>query len=70
MTVVLLNLGPDHHNHVDKHQEVDNHDDDHGDPDEPGAVPQVHPAVVVQVHKAEERVGYDGETWKTPAQAA
>ena len=70
MTIVLLNLSPDHNDDVNKHQEVDNHDDDHRDPDKPGAVTQVHPAVGVQVHKAEERVGDDGEARETPAQAA
>ena len=70
MTIVLLNLGPYHHDHVDKHQEVDNHDDDHRDPNKPGAVTQIHPAVGVQVHEAEDRVGDYGKAGETPAQAA
>ena len=69
MTKVLLNLGPYHDDHVDKHQEVDNHDDDHGYPDKPGTVAQVHPAVVVQVHEAEEGVGDYGEAGEAPAKA-
>ena len=64
---ILLNLGADHHDHVDKHQEVDNHDDDHGDADKPGAVTEVHPAVSVHVHEAEEGVGDDGKPWEPPA---
>ena len=69
MTIILLNLRPDHQDHVEKHQEVDNHDDDHRDPDKPGAVSQIHPAVVVHVLEAEEGVGDDGEARQTPAQA-
>ena len=69
MTEILLNLGPDHHDHVDKHQEVDNHDDHHGDPDKPGAVAKIHPAVVVHVLEAEEGVGYDGQAREPPPQA-
>ena len=64
---ILLNLGADHHDHVDKHQEVDNHDDDHGYPDKPGTVSKVHPAVVVQVHEAEEGVGEDSQAREPPA---
>ena len=66
---ILLNLGADHHDHVDEHQEVDNHDDDYWDPDKPGAVAEVHPAVVVHVDEAEERVGKDSQARETPAKA-
>ena len=63
---ILLDLGPDHHDHIDKHEEVDSHDDNHGDPDEPGAVPEVHPAVAVLVDEAEQSVWDNCKSGESP----